>query len=524
MSYNVATVASPAASSAINPFAGMTANGGPNGMFLNFMAMFGMNQAASTDPAQSTQSLQFGQAGFSFDPALLVLPTGVANLSEDDLQSLLTAISSGQETTLSPELLAALTPGIPSTPLPTTPVKVAAQVISIVPEEFDPCVLTVTSENLNPLTVPSDDMPANPLLIASGLSPAQIEQLKDQIAASAQAVTDAQDVSDGSAAIAMVNFVAAPVQNNPAIMANTPLDTAVDIPALNQNPAGLAIAATASAQAGEVASDAPKAASPFAQRPLRPFEISQLAQEAESSAASGNAPATNDVADAERPGAEASVKADIQAGLGKLDKLSHFFMASNGNFDMTSGMIPTALNQVGSGQSTSLTTPLLNNASAAASHPATQTIAVMLEKAAANGEVKEQTLRVELDPPELGRVQIQLSYEKGEAMKVHLLAEKQETLNLLQRDSHALKAALDQAGVKMDGSSLSFDMAGGNQSFDQMLGQFHDGRSSHSHQGFSLDGTNGHTAQSGTETTVMQVKMNNIPDFSNGNLSYDFFA
>lgn len=125
----------------------------------------------------------------------------------------------------------------------------------------------------------------------------------------------------------------------------------------------------------------------------------------------------------------------------------------------------------GAHQGTALTNPLLNNPSAAGAHPATRTVESQLSTLFQNGEVKNQQLSIQLDPPELGRIQVHLSLEKGDSMKVHILADNEDTLALLKKDSHNLRETLEMAGIKTDDTSLSFDMSNNSNNFQQALAQ-----------------------------------------------------
>jgi flagellar hook-length control protein FliK len=106
-------------------------------------------------------------------------------------------------------------------------------------------------------------------------------------------------------------------------------------------------------------------------------------------------------------------------------------------------------------------------------------------------------------------------------MKVHVLVENKDTLSLLQRDSHTLRAALDQAGIQTDNASLSFDMAGGEQSFNQMLGGSQDGNSGNSGTKFSLKMED---IPSDVALQMMETKMDFIPDMSTGNIHYSLLV
>jgi flagellar hook-length control protein FliK len=168
--------------------------------------------------------------------------------------------------------------------------------------------------------------------------------------------------------------------------------------------------------------------------------------------------------------------------------------------------------------------PLLSHQSAIASHPTIQAVAVMIEKMTTGSDKAKQELTVQLDPPELGRMQIQLSLEKGDSMKVHLIAEKQDTLTLLQRDSHALREALDSAGIKLDGSSLSFDLAKDNQSFNQLMGQHsQDQKSSGQRANFYLDSASGQAIQA-EDMMFYDSQIDFYKDIQSGRIRYSLMA
>jgi flagellar hook-length control protein FliK len=65
-----------------------------------------------------------------------------------------------------------------------------------------------------------------------------------------------------------------------------------------------------------------------------------------------------------------------------------------------------------------------------------------------------------LYPADLGRVEVRLEWADDGALRAVISAERSETLDLLQRDSRALDRALQDAGLKTDSGSLSFDLRG----------------------------------------------------------------
>ena len=89
--------------------------------------------------------------------------------------------------------------------------------------------------------------------------------------------------------------------------------------------------------------------------------------------------------------------------------------------------------------------------------PATDQVSVQLRKAVDNGESK---LRIQLRPHDLGKVEVKLDITGDGRAKVLVMAERPETLEILQRDSRVLERALQDAGLKTDQNSLSFDLQG----------------------------------------------------------------
>lgn len=74
----------------------------------------------------------------------------------------------------------------------------------------------------------------------------------------------------------------------------------------------------------------------------------------------------------------------------------------------------------------------------------------------ANARIESMTLR--LDPADLGQLDIRLKFGNDGKVKAHLVAEKPETLAMLQRDATHLERTLQQAGVDLDDNAISFDL------------------------------------------------------------------
>jgi flagellar hook-length control protein FliK len=96
--------------------------------------------------------------------------------------------------------------------------------------------------------------------------------------------------------------------------------------------------------------------------------------------------------------------------------------------------------------------------------PLTDQIAVQIRKAVDQGVDK---IRIQLRPAELGRVEIKLEIGMDGRVAAHVIAERPETMELLQRDARGLQQALQDAGLRTDSGSLSFNLSGQNNGEDK---------------------------------------------------------
>lgn len=151
----------------------------------------------------------------------------------------------------------------------------------------------------------------------------------------------------------------------------------------------------------------------------------------------------------------------------------------------------------------------LNSPNAGASHPTTETIAAMIRKNASNGEKSEIT--IELDPPELGRLKVRLEFGSDNSVKAHLSVEKPETYMMLQRDSHVLEKALQDAGLDTSSDSLNFELS--DQGTDQN-GQHKNGSSEHS----------GFGGEEEMDGEIIESHMDWYVDSESGAVRYDLIA
>jgi flagellar hook-length control protein FliK len=89
--------------------------------------------------------------------------------------------------------------------------------------------------------------------------------------------------------------------------------------------------------------------------------------------------------------------------------------------------------------------------------PLAEQVAVHVRAALAQGDDR---IVVQLHPASLGRVEIELQVKPDGHASLVILADRQGTLDLLQRDSAALERALNDAGLKTESGSLDFNLRG----------------------------------------------------------------
>lgn len=65
---------------------------------------------------------------------------------------------------------------------------------------------------------------------------------------------------------------------------------------------------------------------------------------------------------------------------------------------------------------------------------------------------------ISLDPPELGRIRVELDVDAMGQVRTHLIAERAETLDLLQREARQLEKSLADQGLSTGSGSLSFSL------------------------------------------------------------------
>lgn len=87
------------------------------------------------------------------------------------------------------------------------------------------------------------------------------------------------------------------------------------------------------------------------------------------------------------------------------------------------------------------------------SRPAEQ-VSVQIQNAARNGTDR---ISIRLSPAALGNVEVKLELSPDKTVQAIVTAEKPETLDMLERDARTLQRALEEAGLRTNSDSLSFE-------------------------------------------------------------------
>ena len=165
--------------------------------------------------------------------------------------------------------------------------------------------------------------------------------------------------------------------------------------------------------------------------------------------------------------------------------------------------------------SQSLSGLLTQGQSAGTAHPATHMAALNMQKAAQN---QNTSLRLSLDPPELGRVEVRMEFGNDNTLKAHMIVEKSDTYMMLQRDSQLLDKALQDLGLDQD-AGLSMELAEQGFNFNQGGNE----RGGSHEQGGTGSSSNSHNS-SDDEVDTIESTMNWSIDPLTGHTSYSILA
>jgi len=289
---------------------------------------------------------------------------------------------------------------------------------------------------------------ADPTPIMDQVPPGQ----PDMMVADAQTLAAANQ-QRGPAAVAQPAGQAAPAQ--PLVQSSDPsLGTPEQQAIIATLAAGSGQAAAAAAQAGkpiQPAQTAPKA------NILTPVEAAEAAKAGLPSALLAQSLGAGDAAEEANPillgeAAEAGL-GSVELGRAKnviakhvVGNESHIIPGQGFGLAIQDGTFPRADAPMQSAAARELPAP---------PPPVRQLAPVLVSLALGGGN---EALTITLDPGELGRVEVSIGQGK-DAGQVRIIAERPETLALLQRDQRELDRALNQAGLGDMARSLSFSLA-----------------------------------------------------------------
>lgn len=360
--------------------------------------------------------------------------------------------------------------------------------LSGMPDEDKPTLLRVAPGQMKKLDLADDS--AAPALIAVGLSPRELNELIQDIANNTE--------GENNQIIGLIRILPAdpsgqeravfiPRAFGMAIKAALP-QPKIEQAETAQDDGDIEIIAgllNGLNTGGEQA--APEAKDVQAQRPASPFNLPPAPMEGEPlprtprTIIPGTAQDTSDVT-AKQPQIQKQAQTQAQPGPGNSTLPPGFkaMLGSLSNDTALSSLFPEGTDWANAQQG-GLSNAIVNGPAQLSSlitqvkqagqpHPAAQAVAITISRAAQNGENRNMT--VHLDPPELGRIEIQMHFTKDKSVKAHMIFEKPETMLMLQRDSQALERALAESGVDAGNGGLSFELAAHDHGFD-------DGRGNH---------------------------------------------
>ncbi len=187
------------------------------------------------------------------------------------------------------------------------------------------------------------------------------------------------------------------------------------------------------------------------------------------------------------------------------------FMNAFGSFGGTSEsalLSSTYAQQSTTALNSSLTNVITQAQSASQPHPATQAVSLTISKAVKGGEKTD--IKLHLNPPELGRVDVKMSIDKDSKAKIVLTVEKPETYLMLQRDADVLQRALSDAGLDSQGD-IAFELAG-------------DQQNTHSGRGGENSGKNGARSDAGEDPNLIETTMDWHVDPESGHMRYSLLV
>lgn len=236
--------------------------------------------------------------------------------------------------------------------------------------------------------------------------------------------------------------------------ASVPNPTGTQAAAPSQSSANKATAASVNAST-TVSTDAANTAT----TPTTGY-AAQLASQ-QSGATSNQTPVDQPTADADPAGNVTSAPSSKQDSGTSTDSSATTAISSDPktNPAIALAAAPTTAPQAAA-QAQAATAPAAASMSAATVSAVIQQVTVHMSAATVNGV---DHINVQLNPPELGHVEIRMEVGPSGTFNAVFAADRPQTVALLQHNAHELTRSLQDAGVRADAGSLSFNLRGQNQ-------------------------------------------------------------
>lgn len=161
--------------------------------------------------------------------------------------------------------------------------------------------------------------------------------------------------------------------------------------------------------------------------------------------------------------AEGGARSPVVSGAGDAEQSQTFsemagIDGGTAEADAGSLMGPHGASHTDTSQQTDTTRAAASSRPLAPPHPASETVSVQLSRMAGG---KAEQMTIHLRPVELGQVEVRLDFSNEGRVQAMIVAERPETLELLQRDARTLEKALQEAGLQTDAGSLNFSLRDG---------------------------------------------------------------
>jgi len=172
------------------------------------------------------------------------------------------------------------------------------------------------------------------------------------------------------------------------------------------------------------------------------------------------APSKTDLEHIARARGEGSDKTDATSGRGKSDQAD-----MSAATPKTAGDVPTQTMQPAHQTQAAAPAPTVTHTQPTAQVPVAVPLAAVAVTIANKAVAGAREFEIRLDPPELGRIEVRMHVDRDGNVTSRLIADRQDTLDLLKRDSSGLARALQDAGLKTSDNGLQFSLR------DQSLAQ-----------------------------------------------------